>query len=177
MKVSKVTNPLTQPLKPQLTSPESSLVFYPQDLISPSSYANLSQTTGFPFGRNRPLPINLLKFNPYLSLGLRLTKHIAVMKSTSHVSASLTLVSDMLTFSPTYSPFHVNIAAFSTHPLQSTTCLNALPSQPYNYSTTFLIPSKHLSPMTPHLSPTYSLTSMQHTSFHASNLHSLPPSS
>ena len=143
-------NPLTQPLKPQLTSPESSLVFYPQTLISPFLYANISQTTGFPFGRNRPPPINLLKLNPYLSPGVRLTKHIAVMKSTSHVSASVTLLSHILTFSRTYSPFHVNIAA-STHSLQSTTCLNALSSQPYDYSTTSLIPSKFLSPTTPHL--------------------------
>jgi len=131
-------NPLTQPLKPQLTSPESSLVFYPQNLI----YANISETTVFPFGRNRSLQINLLELNPYLSPGLCLTKHIAVMNSTSHVSASVTLVSHMLTFSPTYSPFHVNIAV-STHSTQSTTCLNALPSQPYDYSTTSLIPSKH----------------------------------
>jgi len=74
----------------------------------------LSQTPGFSFGRNRPLPMNLLKLNPYLSPGLRLTKHIAIMKSTSHVSASVTLVLHMLTFSSTYSPFHVNIAV-STH--------------------------------------------------------------
>jgi len=163
--------------KTATSSSESSLVFYPQNLISPSLYANIPQTTGFPFGRNRHLPINMLKLNPYLSPGLCLTKHIAVIKSTSHASTSVTLVSHMLTFSPTYFPLsceHCSLDSPLTvnHMFEcpALTVLRLFHHVPHSLKAS-------ISPTTPHLSSTYSLTSMQPTIFHASNTHSSPPSS
>ena len=61
-----------------------------------------------PFGRNKFLPINLLKSNPSSSPGLHLNK-TAITKSTSYDSVSATLNSLTLSFSPMYSFFRVNI--------------------------------------------------------------------